>query len=200
MELFKKEQKITLSFQKGDKLVEMTCVIDNVYDDRLEITLPQYFMRYIEYLQENAILTAKVFTRLGTIDFSTVVILSPLEESFFIELDYNSIKLTSGNELPVIKAIENLELEFNNSKILVKTFEISTEYIKFNYNNDIELETELRGYIKLPKDYGIIKFNGILSERDDIYENEYTVSYTMMSEIDKQDLLYYMYMYTKNSD
>ena len=74
MDLLTEEQKITLIFQKGATMVEMVCAIEKVFDDRLEITLPQYFMRYIELLQVGNRLTAKAFSKLGTIDFNTVII------------------------------------------------------------------------------------------------------------------------------
>ena len=66
-------------------------------------------MRYIEFLQVGKKVTAKAFSKLGTIDFNTIVIAAPLEENFTIELDYNSLKLTSGEFLPVIRAVENIE-------------------------------------------------------------------------------------------
>ena len=50
------------------------------------------------------------------------------------------------------------------------------------------------------KDYGIIKFKAIITERDSIYDNEYTVNIQTMTEIDRQTLLYYMYMYSKDTD
>ena len=106
MDLFNEEQKIALSFIKDNMMVEMVCSIDKIYEDRLSLNLPQYFMRYINYLQVGNRVTAKVFSKLGTIDFNTVIITSPLEDVFFIELDYNSLKLTPSNEIPVINATD----------------------------------------------------------------------------------------------
>ena len=78
MDLLLEGQKINLYFQKDSNIVEMVCSIEKVFDDRLEIVLPQYFMRYIEYLQAGRKITAKVFSKLGTIDFNSVIITSPL--------------------------------------------------------------------------------------------------------------------------
>ena len=74
MDLFTEGQKLTLFFQKDTNMVEMTCTIDKVLDDRLALILPQYFMRYIEFLQVGKNLTAKAFSKIGTIDFNTVII------------------------------------------------------------------------------------------------------------------------------
>ena len=200
MDLFTEEQKITLIFKKQNSMVEMICVIDRIFDDRLELRLPQYFMRYINYLQVGNKITAKAFSKLGTIDFNTIVMSSPLEDSFVIELDYNSLKLTPGNELPKIQAIEHLELYSGERQIDAKTFEISSDYIKFTTNENFKLDDTLNAKIKLSKNYGIISFIGVITEIDEVYDNEFTLHFSTITELDKQTLLYYMYMYTKDID
>lgn len=198
MDLFNEEQKIALNFVKENMLVEMICDIDKIYDDRLSLNLPQYFMRYINYLQPGCAVTAKVFSKLGTVDFNTIIITSPLEDNFSIELDYNSIKLTPGTDLPVINAIENIEIIKNSEKINLKTIEISTEYIKFYSDKKFNIEEDIDCILKLPSSYGSIEFKAIINEIDAIYDNEYTANYSMMTENNRQTLLYYMYMYTKD--
>ena len=54
MDLLSAGQKIALIFQKDSSIVEMTCLIEKVYDDRLALQLPQYFMRYVDSLNEGA--------------------------------------------------------------------------------------------------------------------------------------------------
>ena len=43
----------------------------------------------------------------------------------------NSINLTTGDSIPVVKAVEYLQIEDGDSVKKVKTFELSTEYLKF---------------------------------------------------------------------
>lgn len=200
MDLFTEGQKIALFFQKNSNMVEITCMIEKVYDDRLDLSLPQYFMRYIEFLHEGMLLTAKAFSKLGTIDFNTIVITSPLEETFSIELDYNSIILTSGTSIPVIKAVENIQINNKQDVFKYKTFELSTENIKFSSDRSWQVNEEITGALVLPKDYGIINFKAVITEVDPIYDNEYTAEFTMMTEKDRQTLLYYMYVYSKDND
>lgn len=200
MKLFNEGQKLTLFFQKGSNMVEITCAVEKIMDDRLDLALPQYFMRYVEYLKVGRKLTAKAFTKFGTVDFNTVVIYSPLEECFTIEMDYNSLRLTPGKELPLVKAVEDLEIIMPDGKLELKTFELTTDYLKFTYDGKLELNQNITGDLKLPKDYGIINFKAVISEIDPIYENEYTATYIMMTEMDRQTLLYYMYMYAKDTD
>lgn len=200
MDLFTEGQKLTLFFQKDSNMVEMTCSIEKVLDDRLDLALPPYFMRYVEFLQVSKKLTAKAFSKFGTIDFNTVVISSPLEDCFTIEMDYNSIRLTSGDKLAVVKAIESIEVTNSNETLKLKTFELSTEYIKFYCDKKLTLNEEVECTLKLPKNYGIIPFKAVIFEIDPIYENEHTVVFTTMTETARQSLLYYMYMYSKDTD
>lgn len=200
MDLFTEGQKIALLFQKDNNLVEMTCAIEHVFDDRLDIILPQYFMRYIEYLQVGRRVTAKAFSKLGTVDFNSIVISSPLEDSFSIELDYNSVKLASGEELPTVNAVENLDVTTEDGTFRLKTFELSDRYIKFYSDKKFQVEEVLNCSLILPQDYGIIEFKATVSEIDPIYDNEYTAVFSMISEAAKQALLYYMYIYSTDSN
>ena len=199
MDLLSIEQKIALLFQKGENLIEMTCVIDNVKDDRLELSLPQYFMRYIDCLQVGTKLTAKAFSQLGTIDFNTIIITSPLEDVFSIEVDANAVKLTPGKELPVVNAIEPIEISCAKGQILTKTIELSTEYVKIASDVKLDIEDTLDCLLKLPKDYGTIRFKAVVAEVDDVFDDEYKINFSTITESALQDLLYYMYIYSKET-
>lgn len=172
----------------------MACTIESVLEDRIVIELPPYFMRYIEFLQEGCGLTIKVFSKLGTIDFNTVVITSPMEDEFSVELDYNAMKLTPGEELPVLKALELVTMSKGEESWTVKTFEISTQYLKFFSERSFQLDEVYECELNLPESYGIISFTGIITDVDPVYENEFTITFRTMTEVDRQTLLYYMYM------
>ncbi len=201
MDLLQPNQKLSLNFQKEENLVEIICTISKILEDRIVIDLPPYFMRYIEYLEVGSKLTVKVFSKLGTIDFNTVVITSPLEEDdFSVEFDEDALKLTPGEEIPVVNAIETLNISQEDSVITVKTFEISTEYLKFYCDKKLEIGKIIDCELILPKNYGTILFKSTVSEVDDVYDNEYTATYYTMTDNDRQLLLYYMYVYASELD
>lgn len=200
MELIKVGQKLNISFPKEDKIVEITASISGIYDDRLVIELPQYFMRYIEYLEVGEPLTIKVFSKIGTVDFNTIVISSPLEDEFSVELDYNAMKLTPTEEIPMVEAVEVMNVIFGEQVFRVNTFEIATKYVKFYSDCSFEVGDEIECELILPEKCGIIKFKGQISFVDPVYDNEFTVSYTMMTEEDRQTLLYYIYLYSNDVD
>lgn len=200
MDLIKPNQKLSLNFQKEDNLVEIICTVSKIFEDRLVIDLPPYFMRYIEYLEVGSKLTVKVFSKLGTIDFNTVVISSPLEEDdFSVELDEEAIKLTPGNEIPTINALETLNIKDKDAVYTVKTFEISTDKLKFYSDVTFKIDENIECDLILPKNYGTISFRAVISDIDEIFDNEYTASYITMTETDRQALLYYMYVYASES-
>lgn len=200
MDLIKVGQKLNINFPKDDKIVEITATISGIYDDRIVIDLPPYFMRYIEYLEVGEPLTIKVFSKIGTVDFNTIIISSPLEDEFSVELDYNAMKLTPTEDIPMVEDVEAMNITFEERTFRVNTFEIATRYIKFYSDYSFEVGNELECDLNLPDKCGIIKFKGQISYVDPVYDNEFTVSYTMMTEEDRQTLLYYMYLYSNDVD
>ena len=195
MDLLQQGQKSSLNIEKQDTLVEIIGTIADVFDDRLIVELPPYFMRYIEYLDVGCILTAKIFSKMGTIDFNSIVISSPLEEGHLeMELDVNALKFTPSSDIPVIDSIENIKIFRKGNSFNTQTFEISTEYVKFYSDDELVIDESFECEIYLPEDYGTIKFKATVSEHDIIYDKEYTATIFSMNEQDREALLYYMYI------
>ena len=201
MDLFKIGQKLSLFIEDGNKLIEIRSTISGLLEDRMVVELPQYFMRYINFLQVGCKLTVKVFSKMGTVDFNTVVIASPLEDNFCIEMDYNAMKLTPSEEMPVVDAMEPMVIRAGEeNETSVKTFELATEHVKFYSDNKLNIDDSFNCELILPKDYGTIKFKATITEVDPVYDNEYTAVYSNMTEDDRQALLYYMYLYANSTD
>lgn len=201
MDLFKIGQKLSLFIEDGNKLIEIRSTISGLLEDRMVVELPQYFMRYINFLQVGCKLTVKVFSKMGTVDFNTVVIASPLEDNFCIEMDYNAMKLTPSEEMPVVDAMEPMLIRAGEeNETSVKTFELATEHVKFYSDNKLNIDDSFNCELILPKDYGTIKFKATVTDVDPVYDNEYTAVYSNMTEDDRQALLYYMYLYANSTD
>ena len=205
MELIKIGQKlnIILNLDTNDNdtndVVEMTCKITGYKKDRIELELPGYFMRYIKYLQPGNKFTSKVFTKLGTIDFNSVIIISPEMGQFTIEFDPNAYNLVPSSNAQ-IGAVEDLYITKNGNRKKYKTFEISMTHLGFNSYDNFEKGERFDCELVLPKNYGIIKIGAILNEVDIIYDTEYKIVYSTISEEDRNKLLYYLYLYSINAD
>ena len=201
MDLFKIGQNLSLFIEDGSKLIEIRSTISGLLEDRMVVELPQYFMRYINFLQVGCKLTVKVFSKMGTVDFNTVVIASPLEDNFCIEMDYNAMKLTPSEEMPVVDAMEPMVIRAGEeNETSVKTFELAAEHVKFYSDNKLNIDDSFNCELILPKDYGTIKFKATVTDVDPVYDNEYTAVYSNMTEDDRQALLYYMYLYANSTD
>jgi len=203
MDLLNIGQKVTLSFVKENKIVEVISVISDIYSDRMTVDLPTYFMRYIQYLSVGSRLTAKVFSKIGTLNFNSIILKSPLEGDFTIELDRNSIKIEPADEIPPINAIETLYIKKSGEEdeLVCNTFEISMNGVKFNSNTELKVNSEVACRLDLPENIGIISFTALIKERSLLYDSEYTAIYMTVTEEVRENLLYYMYMYSqKNTD
>lgn len=196
-------QRLSINIQSEGKLIEIIGSINKILNDRLFINLPPYFMRYINYFDVGEDLTIKVFTKIGTIDFNTIVISSPLEDEFAVEYDPNAVKFTASEEIPVISAILSLQIQEGQGAeefYTTRTIEVASEYLKLYSDKKYQLEDTFDCKLILPKNYGTISFRATVTDIDSVYENEYTVSYSLMNEYDRQSLLYYMYVYTMDSN
>ena len=201
MDLFKIGQNLSLFIEDGNKLIEIRSIISGLLEDRMVVELPPYFMRYINFLQVGCKLTVKVFSKMGTVDFNTIVITSPLEDNFCIELDYNAMKLTPSEKIPTVDAIEKLIINVGEeNEISVNTFELAADHIKFYSDKKLNIGDSFNCELILPKDYGTIKFKITITEIDPVYDNEYTGVYSNMTEDDRQALLYYMYLYSNSTE
>ncbi len=199
MNLILPEQKLSINIEKDNKLIEIRGTINQVFDDRITIELPQYFMRYVECLDVGKHLTIKIFTKLGTIDFNTVVITSPLEDDFTVELDYNAIKLTPDEEMQPVESIEKMIIKKKNGEEHnVSTLDIAPEIIRISCDYKLDLQENVDCELILPDDYGTIFFKATVIKHDKIYDDEYTLSCYAMDDEARQSLLYYMYIYTNN--
>lgn len=198
MNLIQPGQKLSINIEKNATIVELLCTVKEVFDDRITIELPQYFMRYIECFDVGKHLTVKVFSELGTIDFNTIVITSPLEEDFTVELDYNAIKLTPDDEMAPVEAIEKIILKKNEEIIKAETLDLTPEKMRITSSIQLNLEENYDCELILPEDYGTINFKVTVIKQDKVYDDEYTLACYAMSDSDRQTLLYYMYMYVNN--
>lgn len=196
MELMNVGQNVALFLKKDLSFVEILCKIEQVFEDRLVLALPKYFMRYIELLQVGCKLTAKVISPFGTLDFNSVVISSPLEENFSIEFDKNAYNLSPNGEKQSLQVFDDIEIKYSGKTLHLKTLEISPTEIIFSSKEKFKVDDIIEASIYLPNNYGIIKFKGIISDFDKSYPDEYTAKYISMDEQNRKLLLYYIYMNT----
>ena len=104
------------------------------------------------------------------------------------------------NDEELEEAVELVNATVGENLVKLSTFEISTEYIKFNSDKKFSEGQSFECELIIPKNHGIIKFRATVVEIDPVYDDEYKAVYSNMTEEDRQTLLYYMYLYSNNTD
>ncbi len=194
MNLVREGQKLNLIFNKGDKTVEITCVITNIEFDRLIVELPKSFMRYIEFLAAGCEVSVRVFSTAGILAFNSIIINGGLEDCFSIEYDENSVRMEPYTESPSAEEILDLIIKDKSGNVYqAKTIEIGTKGLKFVCENKLELETIYDFTLITNEEFGNIEFNGLINNYDEVFPEEYVMSYTKISGVDRQNILRFIY-------
>ena len=195
MNLVREGQKLNLIFNKGDKTVEITCVVAGVEFDRLIVELPKSFMRYIEFLATGCEVSVRVFSTAGILAFNSIIINGGLEDFFSIEYDEDAVRMEPYTESPSVEEILDLMIKDKTGKVYTaKTIEIGTKGLKFVCEGSkLELETAYNFTLITNEEFGNIEFTGLINSYDEVFPEEYVMSYTKISGVDRQNILRFIY-------
>ncbi len=195
MSLVREGQKLNLIFNKEDKTVEITCVVSEVQFDRIFVDLPKSFMRYINYLATGCEVSVRVFSTAGLLAFNSIIINGGLEEVFSIEYDENFVRMEPYSDSPSVEEIINMTIKDpkSNQIYAAKTIEIGTKGVKFLCEDALEIDSVYDFVIMADEEYGNIEFSGLINGNDEVFPNEYEMSYTKISGSDRQDILRFIY-------
>lgn len=195
MNLVREGQKLNLIFNKGEKTVEITCVVSEVFYDRIVVDLPKSFMRYIEHLTSGCEVSVRVFSTAGLIAFNSVIINGGLEEQFTIEYDEDFVSMEHYSESPSVEEIVEMSIKEQNASnvISAKTIEIGTKGMKFVSSSKLEVGSVYDFEINIGEEFGTIEFSGLINSNDEVFPEEYEMSYTKISGEDRQNILRFIY-------
>ncbi len=194
MNLVREGQKLNLIFNKGEKTVEITCVVGSVEFDRIVVELPKSFMRYIEFLASGCEVSVRVFSTAGIIAFNSIIINGGLEDVFTIEYDENAVRMEPYTESPTVEEMLELIIKDKSGKVYsAKTIEIGTKGIKFVTESKLALETIYDFTLITNEEFGNIEFTGLINSYDEVFPDEYVMSYTKISGADRQNILRFIY-------
>lgn len=195
MNLVREGQKLNLIFNKGEKTVEITCVVSEVFYDRIVVDLPKSFMRYIEHLTSGCEVSVRVFSTAGLIAFNSVIINGGLEEQFTIEYDEDFVSMEHYSESPSVEEIVEMSIKEQNTPNLIfaKTIEIGTKGMKFVSSSKLEIGSVYDFEINIGEEFGTIEFSGLINSNDEVFPEEYEMSYTKISGEDRQNILRFIY-------
>lgn len=195
MNLVREGQKLNLIFNKGEKTVEITCVVSKVFYDRLVVDLPKSFMRYIEHLTSGCEVSVRVFSTAGLIAFNSVIINGGLEEQFTIEYDEDFVSMEHYSESPSVEEILEMTIKDTSEPAMLsaKTIEIGTKGMRFVSSSKLNIGSVYDFVLNIGEEFGTIEFSGLINSNDEVFPEEYEMSYTKISGEDRQNILRFIY-------
>lgn len=162
MEKFEKGQKAKIKFNiSRDKIYEIACPVKWVEKDRISLVFPREEQILSKYLYEGRLLEVIIYTNEGIFVFDSIVIDSPFNIDFVVELPEENSKI---QRRAYIRA--SLELDFflseENFKFKTKTVNISGGGIRFIIDRELELNKLFNFALYLPKNDSIVKGTGTI--------------------------------------
>lgn len=161
MNELEKGQKVRLRFNVSAFREEsVTCVVKWYEDDRVALVFPSGKEAFARDLPEGKEVEAIVYTDSGIYVFDSVVINSPLEHDFIIEIP-NDKKRIQRRDYIRATLNEKLFLSNNNRQIETKTINIGGGGIRFLLKEELDTDS-LWDFILYMPDNIIIKGKGII--------------------------------------
>ncbi len=204
---------ILLNTPNGAKAI--SSYIKEVYPDRLILTQPQDWEENLDYLQEGEEINTKIYTRLGVLLYTSVILNSPVDDSFTIEyneefasilqrrvhtrvpietiVDCEYDELISAKPLQNFKSEDMVEFaaplscEFETNTIEAETIDIGGGGLKIVSKVKIPYQKTITFKINLFDD--IIIAQGVVIENNDLPENQYCIKFTKISDDDKDKIV-----------
>ena len=118
-----------------------------------------------------------------------------LEDVFSIEYDENNVKMEHYSESPSIEEILDMSIRDVKKATLysAKTIEIGTKGVKFVCQDKLEVNAVYDFVLSVGDEFGNIEFSGLINSNDEVFPEEYEMSYTKISGDDRQNILRFIY-------
>ena len=205
---------IIINTEEGQKII--SSYIREVYPDRLVLTQPQDWEKYISCLDEGEEIDIKILTRAGVLLYTSVILNSPAEDCFTIEFNEDSAKVLqrraytrvkmdtivdceydkldksskSSKTDPYSRMVEfstPLSCKFEKYNIEAETIDIGGGGLKIKTVSPLPPQTAITFYINLFDD--IIIAQGVIVENNKLPENQYGIMFTKISDEDREKII-----------
>ena len=138
MKEFSPGQKLTLRFKTYSfQTVTMSCTIKWAEDDRIALVLPEKYKHMKKNLYSGKELEAIVYTESGVYVFDSIIIASPLEHDFLIEIPPEKKRMQRRDYVRAYFGL-NLTLNKGSQKVETKTINIGGGGIRFKVKEELK--------------------------------------------------------------
>ena len=172
-----------------NKIVEMDCYIEKIFYDRLSLGLPKAADRYTPYLKTGNPITINVFSHAGVLIQDSIILTSPLEQSFTIEYDADSIRTENRRRTKRYSA--NCDLIIFRpllGNIETQLIDISTRGLRYYSDVPVEAGSEYDCKVHLKPTSAKILFKGKILDNKGLPAGVYRMIITKIAYKDKQTL------------
>jgi len=189
MQDFKKAQKVILSLTISSiRSYEVISAIKRVDQDRISLTFPDDKKDLMKFFREGKELNVVVYTDSGLFVFDSVIIDSPFNADFVIELPDETTKIQhrAYERIPI-----NLNLKLIRNKKLVKTatINIGGGGIRFRVNDFFESGHIWNFILTLPDDKHVVGYGEIVYSLKDNEQNVSIIKFIDISENDRSRII-----------
>ena len=204
---------IAIDTPEGEK--NILSYVREVYPDRLVLTRPQDWEENISFLEEGEEVKTKIFTRVGVLLYTAVILNSPADDNFTIEYNENFAQILqrraytrvsletivdcSYDELIKAEVINNtstsdfvefsapLSCEFETKIVEAETIDIGGGGLRIKTKEDLPRQKSITFKINLFDD--IIVAQGVIVENNSLPEHQYGVQFTKISNDDRDKII-----------
>ena len=204
---------IILDTPEGEKSI--LSYVREVYPDRLVLTRPQDWEENIAYLEEGEEIRTKLFTRIGVLLYTAVILNSPADDAFTIEYNedfaqilqrraYTRVALetvvdcsydelvkaeivNNGNKDNFVEYSAPLSCEFEKKVVEAETVDIGGGGLRIKTKEDLPRQKTITFKINLFDDIIIAK--GVIVENNNLPEHQYGVQFTQISDEDRNKII-----------
>lgn len=199
---------ILLELPEGEKII--SCYIKEVYPDRLVLTQPQEWDKYLDYLSEGEEIKTKIFTRRGVLYYEAFILNSPENDDFTIEYNEDSAQIiqrrtysrvpmetivdceydeiiNSPNKDKMVEFETNLNCEFERFTVKAETIDIGGGGLKIRASKPLPFDKTITFKINLFDDIIIAK--GVLVNNPSLPDLVYGVKFTDIKDEDKDEII-----------
>lgn len=183
-------QRAILTFKLDENTKkEVNCIIKEIQNDRISLIFPEDMMAYADYFAESTEIPVKICTPTGLKTFDTIIINSPLEDEFVIELSEDIVDI-QRRAYPRASVDTKIIIErTDNDNIIAKTVDIGGGGIRFTCNGDFRPDEEVRVLLYLPFQIHSTKAKGVILHKEYLPKNECVIVFTKIEDQDRNKII-----------
>lgn len=191
MKDLKSGQKVKLEFKTNlGEPKQIICDIAEAYKDRLKLKVSEEILNCAKYLLEGESVSASIYTSSGIEVMESIILNSPLEESFEIEYNENFKKIQRRNYVRVDAKVKVI-LQNSNELVVGTTVDVGGGGIRFEATKPPLpiIDNFYNAKIMLSEDEPSIQASGTVVRKNHFVPDEFLLIFEKISEQERNRVI-----------